>query len=457
MGGGGGSTSSHTYYYYKFKFPHNSIDPSQPILMYDAYSVLIRTVPPYYSGMNYGIGVLSVPGNEQDTVTESVSTATYYVLYGSEDLIIDYENAKFKISKNILRSPAQSTIRATFEYLTVFTPLKDIASIIDGKWDTQVQTVFYSEPIKEYRYGIIDLGQEYEMQAFDIIGGFYRPDSQRKYDTTCNLSLKYSTDGINYYYIGEKTTNFQLDSGTSVSFEEKDLGAGFSARYMMIVIEKIKKIEVTKNGLWVLAITEVSAYNDIIVKSECKLIPLAYTTSEVSEVSTTINVDNTAGFDTGSVEIPVTAYFINEDGSYNYFTYEGKTSTSFTGVEWESGEVNTFAIDSTIVKELEGDNTLYDHFQILPKLGDRFFSKDKSDDDTLFSQSQMDYLSKAYLQEFVKNHSKVQLDVIYSPHLMVGQTIRVIDTVGGVDQNYFIDSISDVLGKCTLTLARYPA
>ena len=45
-GGGGGSTetTTHTYYFYRIRIPHNSVDPSQSILAYNAFGVLIFTI-----------------------------------------------------------------------------------------------------------------------------------------------------------------------------------------------------------------------------------------------------------------------------------------------------------------------------------------------------------------------------------------------------------------------------
>jgi hypothetical protein len=47
-------------------------------------------------------------------------------------------------------------VHATFEYLSVITAFKDIASVIDGRWDTQVQTQFFGNPPQGYNYSILD-------------------------------------------------------------------------------------------------------------------------------------------------------------------------------------------------------------------------------------------------------------------------------------------------------------
>lgn len=466
-GGGGGTTvTSHTYYYYKIKFPHHSIDPNQSILFYDAFGVLVYTLPPNYQHMNYGEGVLSVPGTEQNTLIESVSTATYYVFYSADDLVIDYDNAEFKIAKKLVSNPAESTIKATFEYITVFTPFRDVASVIDGRWDTQVQTEFYAQPPAGYNYAILDLGAAYNIQALDIVAGFYKPDEYRKFDIEGCFSIQYSLNGTDFYEIGDETHNFKLTGGGHKSFEENDLGTEFSARYLKLIIEDVKKLEygvkkdadgnIIQSGVWVVAFTEIAAYNDVVIKSESYLIPTTYLSGGIDLTGivsgafpTTINVDSTEGFDSSG-----TAYIDNGDGTFDSFTYTGITATSFTGV---AGLSESHYNDDMVVQEVEGDTTLYDYDGLLPSLGDRLYKKMDIDESYLYTQEQLDYVTKRYLKEFYKNHSKIAVDVLYAPHLQVGQTIKVVDTYNSINANYFIESIKDNNGFYSLTLAKYPA
>jgi hypothetical protein len=464
LGGGGESeVTSHTYYYYKIKFPHTSIDPSQSVIFYDAFGQEIYTLPPYYSGMNYGEGTLSVPGNEQNTVVESVATATYYVFYSTADLVIDYANAEFKIAKNLIKYPAQTNVTATYEYISIYTPLKDVASVIDGKWDTQVQTEFFAQPPSSYSYAILDLGSVHTVQALDIVAGFYKPDEVRRFDIDFSFTLLSSLDGLSFYEIGDKTRNIKLTGGSSVSFEEDDLGVEFQARYIQVVLDNVKKIDygtkkdatgtVIQEGIWVVAFTEIAAYDNIVIKAESTLIPTTYLSAPVAVVDTTIYVDSTEYFsEPGSAELGV-AYIDNGDGTFDSFNYTGLTSTSFTGV---TGLTETHSIDDMVVNEEESDTTIYDRDILLPKLKDRVYKANKVDNNTLYSVGQLEYVSKQFLKEFYKNHSKVTVNVVYSPHLQVGQTIRVIEPYNNTNQNYFIDSISDNNGMYNLVLARYP-
>lgn len=445
--GGGTEVESHTYYYYKIKFAHNCIDPSQEIVFYDAFGAEVYTLAPYSPAMSYGTGILSVPGTEQNSVIESISTATYYVYYSTSDLVIDYHTAEFKINKELIKTPAQTVVRATFEYLSIVTPVRDIASVIDGKWDTQVQTEFFSEPPTGYAYGILDLGAEKHIQAMDIIAGFYQPDAVRKFDIDFNITLQYSLDAVNFYDISPECTNVKFTGGSSQSFEENDLGTDFSARYLKVVLEDVKRIDY-KSGVWVVAFTEIAAYDNIVLTSEITLIPTTYLSDAVTALSVTVPVDSTYGFASSG-----TAYIENTDGTFDDFAYTGITTTSFTGV---TGISENHSADAMVAQSEETDTTLYDRDCLFPQLKDRLYKANKVDENTLYSSDQLNYVAKEYLKEFYKNHSKLSVNVVYAPHLQVGQTIKVIDPYNDTDDNYFIEQIDDQKGFYALTLARYP-
>lgn len=439
----------HTYYYYKVRFAHSNIEPTEPIYLYDAFGIETLVIEPGNINMDYARGVYHAPGSAKNSTLESLSTATYSVFYSTGAIDIDYDNVKFKISKQILPNPDVSEVTATFEYWTVMTPVEEIASIVDGRWDTQVQTEFFSEPPSGYNYAIVDLGSIQPIQALDIVAGFYKPDDIRKFDIDMRLSLQYSTDGTLYREISDETQNFGLSGGESVSFEESDLGVDFQARYIKIVLENVKKIPYG-NGVWVVAFTEISAYNDVVLSSNATLIPRTVLTSNVSSSDTEVYVNSTEGFTEPSSSEEVTAY-INETA----FTYTGISSANtFTGVSLSSG----FSANSgdPVTKSLDGDTSIYDTENLLPKLGDRVYKDVRISDLNLYDQEQLDRVAKAFLAEYNKNHSKLQVNVMYSPYLRVGQTVKFTDSYNSIDQNYFIDSISETNGYYQLVLARYP-
>jgi len=446
-GGGGSSTTSHSYYYYKIKFPHNNIEPSQSIIFYDAVGTIVYTLAPNYDLMNYGTGVLDVPGNEQNSVVEGISTATYHVFYSTDELIIDYDNAEFKISKTLMKYPDESIVTATYEYFSVVTALKDIASVIDGRWDTQVQTIFYSEPPSGYVYSILDLGSIKDIQALDFVAGFFKPDEYRTFDITFTSTMQYSTDGTNYYDISDEARNFELTGGEAIQFEEDALGIGFQARYLKLILQNVGKLDY-KDGIWVTAITEISAYDNIVLESNITLISTSYLSSAVTAVSTSVPVLSTEGFDSSG-----TIYIDNENGTFDGFAYTGKTGTTFTGV---TGITSSHLTATMVVKEVEGDTTLYDYNKLLPKLGDRVFKMNKVDENVLYSQTQADTLAKSYLYEFVKDHNKISEEVLYCPHMEIGATVRIIEPFNGIDRNYFIESIKETDNFFSLVLAYYP-
>jgi hypothetical protein len=181
----------HTYYYYKLNFPHQNILSSEPIYFYDAFGNTVLTISPYDTKMDYGRGIYIVPGEEQNVNIESISTATYTVFYSAGLVNIDYDNIIFYVAKELIANPLQSTVTATYEYWTVMIPIQDIAAVIDGRWDSQVQVEFFAEPPSNYPLTIIDLGAIYTVQAIDVVAGFYRPDNYRKININFSFSLQF--------------------------------------------------------------------------------------------------------------------------------------------------------------------------------------------------------------------------------------------------------------------------
>ena len=171
------------------------------------------------------------------------------------------------------------------------------------------------------------MGATYDIQTIDISAGFFKPDNDRNIDSDVRLSLQYSLNGSDYYEIASELNNFDLSSGEAKSFQESDLGLGFEARYLKIILESANKIEY-RDGVWAVAISEFAVYGDIVLKSEVKLIPTTYLSAGVIPESGTytIDVDSTSGFDSSG-----TAYIRSLILSFTEFSYTGITATSFTG------------------------------------------------------------------------------------------------------------------------------
>ena len=451
LGKGPVKTTVAVYTSYKLYFPHQNIDPNQTISLIDATGIEILTIAPNSGSMDYARGIYVYNDGTPNSIIASISTATYNVFYSTDLVEIDYDNIIFRISNQLIPNPNEVKVQATFEYWTIFTPLQDGGAIIDGRWDTHMQTEFFAEPPSSFPFAIIDLGSLKNVQAMDIIAGFYKPDENRKFDIDMRLTLRSSTDNVTYNDISDNTSNFQLSGGAAISFEEEDFGVNFQTRYIMIVIENVKKVEFG-NGVWPVAFTDVAIYDNIILKSDATLIATTQLTQSVSPSDITINVESTEGFTEpesgGDIQ---TAYV---DG--NSFTYTGLTTLTFTGVTVSSG--STGAIGDRVSQTLETDSTLFDDTGLLPNLGDRTFKEIRIDEQTLFSQSELDNLAKQFSREFVKNNNKIQANVMFQPFLKMGQTVELTDTYNNHSAvNYFIDGVKNDNGNFSLVLARYPS
>ncbi|MCK9577173.1 MAG: hypothetical protein M0R51_14815, partial [Clostridia bacterium] len=337
---------THTYFYYRLVLGHKSIDPRKPIHFHNAGGQTVLTLTAFEQNFDYANGVYLYPSSDRAEVVETITTATYSVVYSSDALRIDYDKALFYINKNLIDTEfAQAVVTANFQYWAVLVPIHDVASIIDGRWDTQVQIEFYSPPPNNYRLAVLDLGKVSEIQAIDITGGYYKPDDIRKFDLSMYYNLKYSVDGTDYFAIGETSNNFHLESGKTVQFNEEDLGAGFTARYLMLEVESIEPIDYAISEsiteVYIAAISEIAVYDNIVVKSESKLITATTTTAPVYLVSgdsTTVTVESTEGFETPVSGDRATA-FLGEDE----FTYGAKDDTHFYDCEGVDFAVDTGA------------------------------------------------------------------------------------------------------------------
>jgi len=442
---------SHTYFYYKVFFAHTSLVPGATIELHDASGTTVVTLSPNDPNVDYARGVWHVPGSQENATITQISTATYSILYGSNLLQIDYDNILFKISKGLIIDPFQSSVTASYEYWTVFTNVFDVAAIIDGRFDTQVQTEFFAEPPSGFRLGIIDLGAAYEIQAIDAIAGFFKPDENRKYDIDMRFTLQYSLDNVSYFDISDATNNIKLTGGESVSFEEEELGGSFTARYLLVVLENVRRVDFGV-GRWPVAFTEIAAYNNIVIKGEAKLIPTTQLSQDASHPDTTVTVVSTAGFDEPASGADIQTAYIDGDA----FTYTGLTATTFTGV---AGLDASHLTGDRVHQTIEDDTTIYDDDGQLPKVGDRIYKRNIISNDALYSQEEIDRLAKNFLKEFYKAHTRRRARILFAPYLNVGHTIEIESEpyMSITNENYFIESITSQGGFYEIDIARYPA
>ena len=165
-------------------------------------------------------------------------------------------------------------------------------------------------------------------------------------------------------------------------------------------------------------------------------------------ITPSITVSSTSGFPSSG-----TAY-LNKDPA-QMFTYTSITPTKFIGVELLSGAV--FTPGCYITASIITDSTLYDNNFILPKQGDRVYKNNLTSTPYLYQQSDLDSLAQSYLSEYIKNLSKIQVDLLFAPYWKVGQTANVTDIFEGLNNNrYFVESITHTPNKTKLILAQYP-
>lgn len=441
------------YYHYVLYCDRTPVDPNYSVTFYDATATPIITVPPNSSYFDYQSGSYPLGTNEQRNDVTSISTATYNVIYQSSDIQVNYENMEFHVRKGLIDDVATDVVTADFWYDAIMQEFEAIDRMIDGKFSTQVQTLWVAQPPTGFNYAILDLGDTYNIQAIDIMAGFFKPEETSfKFDINFSFSLQYSLDNINYYSISNETTNIGLTGGESISFEESDLGIGFEARYLKIVLENVAKVDYL-TGYYVVAFSEIAVYTDIILESESTLIRTTTLTQDINFEDTTVYVESTHGFETPLSGLTATAYLDKNENKY--FTYTEIVDNTFVGCEVGSSIAEIAG--TTVTASIETDTTLYDDNNLLGTYGDRLKKIDRTQENDLFLQSELDVLSKSWLKEVVKDHDKIQVPVLKQSFLKMGQTVHVTDTYNNIDDNYFIESIREQDYLYDLVLARYPA
>ena len=198
--------------------------------------------------------------------------------------------------------------------------------------------------------------------------------------------------------------------------------------------------------------SELSAYGDIVIRSEAKLIPTTYLTAPTHPGDTVVNVTTTKGFIEPISGLAFQTAYIGHEA----FTYTNLTPTTFTGVTFLSGSVG--AINDMITQSIPNAISIQDPDQLLNKMGDRLYKDVRVNDNFNYSQVQLDSLSKAYLNEFYKDHKKLTVDILYPPYLRIGQTVSLTDPYNYIVNGlYFIESVTNKSGGIySIQLGAYP-
>ena len=294
--------------------PSGNIDPSFGIYFYNAYGTrpdIGDTAPDGKRGwwgprnVNYGAGEVYVQHQSSGSLVTSIASATYRVYFSTGYLQIDNSTGTIKINRALVPNATQTTVTADFEYTTTLTEFSGNDKMIDGRYDTQSQQIFYVEPPSGTVLWIIDLGSTKEVQAIDILSGFFKPTdttstpdawSRMKFDMNNLYTLKYSVDGDNWYNIADESQSFRLMGGEAISFDRDVLGETFEARYFQLTVIDLGRIEYGERGVWCAAFTEIMIYGNLILTGECKLTPTTELSQATSDGDTTVYVESTDGF-----------------------------------------------------------------------------------------------------------------------------------------------------------------
>jgi hypothetical protein len=122
----------------------------------------------------------------------------------------------------------------------------------------------------------LDLQSVERIDAIDISGGFFIPrgedGSSRKLGCQMKLSLYTSTDGT-FSLPCKEAFNFSLASAEVVTFDQAQLGEGFTARWLQVRVESVENVTFgSLAGIWPVVIQQFRVYQDVIVRGEASLV-----------------------------------------------------------------------------------------------------------------------------------------------------------------------------------------
>ena len=457
-----GGTSITTIREFKAIFSHSSIDPGKVVRVFDTGGLEALNIGPDESTMDYTHGIWSPapefsindsivlqtyrdsrPGITANDLVRSLTTASYHVVFSTNKVQVDYDNSEFKIERTLLSRDRDDVVAADFEFHEVVTILGGLGNLVDGNPFTQIQTVYFAEPPTGTIYAIMDIGSIQTIDTLALTHGFFKPDDTRKFDINNFYTLKSSTDNSIFTTISDSLTNFNLSGGESLLVERRELGDSFQARFFQLIIEKAEQIPFG-DGVFVIAFAEFAAFKDTILKGEATLIPTVKTSAAISGGATEVPYTG----DKSRFSASGTAYLDNTDD----FDYTAISATEFTGV---TNVTDAHVINVRISQNQESDTTVFDDGGILPKYGDKVF-KDRNINPRLDTQAKVDKRAKDFQKEFAKNATKVTINGPFAPHIEIGMTIKVNDTLNNINQNYFLEAKSGDHQSSLLTLARFP-
>lgn len=388
----------------------------------------------------------------QITDVDKIGSAIYYVWHeddGDPDFYIDYEDNTIAIKKEFFTDKdngfPQDVVQADFSYAQRLSPITNYELMFDGRYDTKAQTQFTIEPLPGTEVFTIDFGRVVQIDAIDILGGYYSLQGVNtgiaQIAFSNQYTLKFSLDNITYLLPTDKADTFTLASGDTFSLEREDLGTNFQTRFLKLEIEKAQRHDID-NGLWFVSIADFRCYNNTVLIGDGKLVARLDTGTGAGTLNTL--TDSTQSW---TINQFTGRWLV--DSFDNEFHISSNTATALT----VSGTPNSG--EYWIFEDKQVANTVYDKDDLLTSLGDKLF-KNNTINDRIKTQRSIDNESKQTLKELIKNNARISARVGYHPAVRVGQTFTVIDNRNNVNKRYFVENVSkDGMSK-TLILGHYP-
>ena len=388
------------------------------------------------------------------TDIENVGSAIYYVWHkddGDPDFYVDHNDSTFMIKKSffadVVYGAPHDVVQADFKYAQYLVPLTNWQLMFDGRYNTKAQAMFMVAPLAGTEIFTIDFGASVQMDAIDILGGYFSLQgantSVGQVQVTNNYTLRYSLDNETWLLPSEKAENFSLASGSTFSLERDDLGPGFTTRYLKLELESAQKHDYD-GGKWFISIADFRCWADTVLVGDVKLIErqdngLSGTgaANSMTDATKSWSVNQWVGY-----------WLVDLYGNEFYITTNSASALTVSGTP-NTGEYWIFEAKET-------SSTVYDRDDLLTQLGDRLH-KVPSINEKVNTQATIDRMAKESLKEYIKNHGRCSATVVFHPAIKMGQTVLVVDDLNNINKRYFVESVAKQGYKKSLTMGHYPS
>jgi hypothetical protein len=313
----------------------------------------------------------------------------------------DSEYEKYEPDKNGVEM--SHDIKVDFTYQTSIGDFENFMPLKDGNPDTQYQIVRKSPMAAGSIVFNADFLAIKDIDAIDLTQGFYNPlsetqigDGAARYDVENWYSLQYSSQDVAV----QSVTVWNYLHKDSYNFK---LSAGQS-----ISFDREKLGQDFK-----------ARHLRLIIEQQSKV-----------------------DYADGRYVVPIVSFAVWQD---TILDGEAYLTTDTTLLPLSS--------DDTVRDNRRG--RLNDVDTLLAKYGEKVY-KDNEIKTYLNDNAKVRNRAFTLLSEFVKNHTTAKTTLAYAPHLKLGQTVKIVDSINSVNRNYFLESIDNSAGEITLQLAYYP-